>query len=98
MTGEEQGLLIACLVDAGEIFPYLDIDVEIQFLDWYEVRQGVGSGETHYKAILDAARVRKRSLLGSGLEGMPSPPSGRWALRPRRSLRLLRRRARRRPG
>ena len=68
MTGEEKDLLIAYLVDAGEIFPDLDIDVETQFLDWYEVRQGVVSGETHYKAILDAARVRKRSL-ERGLEG-----------------------------
>ena len=72
MTDEEQELLIAYLVDAGEIFPDLDIDVETQFLDWYEVRQGVVSGETHYKAILDAARVRKRSL-ERGLEG-PHPP------------------------
>ena len=76
MTNEEQELLIAYLVDAGEIFPDLDVDVEDQFLDWYEVRQGVVSGEAYYKAILDAARVRKRSL-ESGLEGMPSPPSDR---------------------
>ena len=76
MTGEEKALLIEYLVDAGEIFPDLDVDVETQFLDWYEVRQGVVSGETHYKAILDAARVRKRSL-ERGLEGMPSPPSDR---------------------
>ena len=61
----------------GEIFPDLDVDVEDQFLDWYEVRQCVVSGETHYKAILHAARVRKRSLLEKRLEGMPSPPSGR---------------------
>ena len=33
-------------------------DVEVQFLDWYRVRRGVVSGEVHYKAILDAARVR----------------------------------------
>ncbi len=76
MTNEEQELLIAYLVDTGEIFPDLDVDVEIQFLDWYEVRQGVVSGETHYKAILDAARVRKHSL-ESGLEGAPFPPSDR---------------------
>ena len=61
----------------GEIFPdVVDVDVEDQFLDWYEVRQGVVSGETHYKAILQAARVRKRSL-ECGLEGMPYPPSDR---------------------
>ena len=76
MTNEEQELLIAYLVDAGEIIPDLDVDVETQFLDWYEVRQGVVSGETHYKAILDAARVRKRSL-ESGLEGAPFPPFDR---------------------
>ena len=46
MTGEEKALLIEYLVDAGEIFPDLDIDVEDQFLDWYEVRQGVVSGES----------------------------------------------------
>ena len=69
MTDEEKALLIEYLVDAGEIFPDLDIDVETQFLDWYEVRQGVVSGETHYKAILEAARVRKRSLLESRLRG-----------------------------
>ena len=76
MTDEEKALLIEYLVDAGEIFPDLDVDVEDQFLDWYEVRQGVVSGETHYKAILQAARVRNRSL-ERGLEGMPSPPSDR---------------------
>ena len=98
MTDEEQDLLIAYLVDAGEIFPDLDIDVETQFLDWYEVRQGVVSGETHYKAILDAARVRKRSL-ERGIEGAQPPMSDRQGrLRPRRSLRLLRRGARCWPG
>ena len=72
MTNEEQDLLIAYLVDAGEIFPDLVDAGETQFLDWYEIRQGVISGEAHYKAILDAARVRKRSL-ERGLEGMPLP-------------------------
>ena len=98
MTNEEQDLLIAYLVDAGEIFPDLDVDMEDQFLDWYQVRQGIVSGEAHYKAILEAARVRKRSL-ERGVAGGPAPdvrPPGR--LRPRHSLRLLRRRARRRPG
>ena len=33
MTNEEQDLLIAYLVDAGEICPDLDIDVETQFLN-----------------------------------------------------------------
>ena len=32
------------------------------FLDWYRSREGVVSGETHYKAILEAARDRKRSF------------------------------------
>ena len=36
--------------------------MEAQFLDWYQVREGTVSGETHYKAILDAARVKKRSF------------------------------------
>ena len=72
MTNEEQELLIAYLVDTGEIFPDLDVDVEDQFLDW----QSVVSGETHYKAILDAARVRKRSLEHQ-LQEAPFPPSDR---------------------
>ena len=38
MTDEEKALLIEYLVDAGEIFPDLDVDVEDQFLGWYEVR------------------------------------------------------------
>ena len=76
MTDEEQDLLIAYLVDTGEIFPDLDGDVETQFLDWRQVRQGVVSGETHYKAILHAARVRKRSL-ERGIEGAQPPMSDR---------------------
>ena len=56
MTQEEQDILIDYLVDAGELDP--DGDVEAQFLDWYQCREGEVSGETHYKAILDAARVR----------------------------------------
>ena len=76
MTDDEKDLLVAYLVDAGEIFPDLDVDVETQFLDWYEVRQGVVSGETHYKAILRAASVRNRSL-ERGLEGAHPPISDR---------------------
>ena len=60
MTNEEKDLLIAYLVDAGEIDP--DEDVEAEFLDWHRVREGVVSGETHYKAVREAARVRKRSF------------------------------------
>ena len=60
MTADEKDLLLAYLADAGEIDP--EGDVEAQFQDWYQVRQGVVSGETHYKAILEAARVRKRNF------------------------------------
>ena len=37
MTNEEKDLLIAYLVDAGELDP--DGDVEAQFLDWHRVRE-----------------------------------------------------------
>ena len=47
-------------IDAGELDP--DGDVEAQFLDWYQVREEAVPGEVHYKAILDAARVRKRAF------------------------------------
>ena len=60
MTPEEQELLIAYLVDASEIDP--DANLELQFLDWYQVREGTVSGEIHYKAVLDAARVRARAF------------------------------------
>ena len=60
MTNEEQELLIAYLAEAGEIDP--DGDAEAQFLDWYRVREGVVSREVHYKAVLEAARARKRSF------------------------------------
>ena len=33
-------------------------DVKAQFLEWHQVREGQVSGETHYKAVLDAAWVR----------------------------------------
>ena len=33
-------------------------DVKAQFLEWRQVREGQVSGETHYKAVLDAAWVR----------------------------------------
>ena len=36
MTNEEKDRLIAYLVDAGDIDP----DVEAQFMDWYQVREG----------------------------------------------------------
>ena len=31
-------------------------------MGWDQVREETVSGETHYKALLDAARVRKRSF------------------------------------
>ena len=68
MTNEEKDLLIAYLVDSGDIDP--DSDVEAQFLEWYQVRDQVVSGETHYKAVLDAARVRKRSYQEGRLAGL----------------------------
>ena len=60
MAGEDKDLLIAYLVDVAEIDP--DGDVEEQFQEWYQVREGTVSGETHYKAILDAARIRVKSF------------------------------------
>ncbi len=77
MTNEEKDLLIAYLVDAGELDP--DGDVEAQFLEWHRVREGQVSGETHCKAILEAAWVRERSYQRGyrhagdvgGLEGTP---------------------------
>ena len=83
MTNEENDLLIAYLVDAGEIDP--DGDVEAQFLEWYQVRDQMVSGEAHYKAILEAARVRKRSfergtkladVVRSAAEDIPSEDRG----------------------
>ena len=73
MTDEEKALLVEYLVDAGEIFPDLDVDVEDQFLDWYEVRQGVVSGETHYKAILDRQPGCGSGASSTGSKGGPIP-------------------------
>ena len=60
MTNEEKDLLIAYLIDVGELDP--NGDLEAQFLDWYQVRQGQVSGEVHYKAVLEAARIRERAF------------------------------------
>ena len=49
MTNEEKTLLIAYLIDAGDIDP--DGDVEDQFMAWCQVREDMVLGETHYKAI-----------------------------------------------
>ena len=53
-------LLVAHLVETVEMCP--DGDVVNQFMDWYQVREETVSGETHYKALLQAARVRARSF------------------------------------
>ena len=37
-------------------------------MDWYQVREDMVPGETHYKAILEASRVRARSYTA----GLPS--------------------------
>ena len=87
MTTEEKDLLITYLVDAGEIDP--EGDVEAQFLEWRQVHEQVVSGEVHYKAILEAARMTIRSIIRSsasvprsvrhaGAGGQPQP----WADRP----------------
>ena len=55
MTNAEKDLLIAYLVDAGDIDP--DGDVEAQFLAWYQVQEEVVSGEAHHMAVLEAAQV-----------------------------------------
>ena len=68
MTNEEKDLLIAYLVDAGELDQ--DRDVESQFLGWYRVREDQVSGKTHYKTLPQAARVRARSFE----EGSPAGP------------------------
>ena len=60
MTNEEKDLLIAYLADADELDP--EGDVEAQFLDWYQVRAEIVSGEVHYKSVLDATRIRSRSF------------------------------------
>ena len=76
MTNEEKDLLIAYRVDAGDIDP--ECDVEAQFLEWYQVREQVVSGEVHYKALLQATRMRARSF-EEGRRAGPWPraqPSG----------------------
>ena len=60
MTQEEQELLIAYMVDTGDLDS--EGDLEAQFLDWYQVREGQVSGEVHYKAVLDAAWIRARTF------------------------------------
>ena len=67
MTNQEKGLLLAYLVDASELDP--EGDMEAQLEDWYQVREATVSGETHYKAILDAARIRVRIFEEGRLAG-----------------------------
>ena len=55
-----EGPAHAYLIDVGELDP--NGDLEAQFLDWYQVRQGQVSGEVHYKAVLEAARIRERAF------------------------------------
>ena len=55
MTNEEKRLLIDYLKAVGEID---EEDVEDQFQEWYKQRDGVVSGERHYKDILAAANLR----------------------------------------
>ena len=59
MTNEDKDLRISYMVYAWAIDH--EDGVEDQFLDWYQCREDVVPGETHYKAILDVARVRSRS-------------------------------------
>ena len=36
--------------------------MEAQFLEWYQIREQVVSGEAHYKAVLEAARLRDQAF------------------------------------
>ena len=75
MTNEEKELLVAYLIDAGDIDP--DGDVEVQFMDWYQVREDMVPGETHYKAILEASRVRARSYTAGATVTRTTSPARR---------------------
>ena len=76
MTNEEKELLVAYLIDAGEIDGD-SVDIEDQFLDWYHAREQTVSGESYYKALLEAGRIRKRAFQIAGavrwVEGDPEP-------------------------
>ena len=88
MTNEEKDLLIAYLFDAGDIDP--DGDVEAQFLEWRQVRQGQVSGEAHYKAYpgrRPGAEAEPRERARRDTFPTVRPPG---SLRPQHSLRLLR--------
>ena len=62
MTQAEQALLIAYLVDAGELDP--EGDLEEQFLDWRQVRWETVSGETHYQGVPRASSMPPESRRG----------------------------------
>ena len=65
MTNEEKSLLIAYLVDAGELDP--DGEVDAQFMGWYQVREETVSGEAPYKAILEADHPGEEAAIPTGL-------------------------------
>ena len=84
MTNEEKDLLIAYLVDTGDIDP--DGDVEAQFLEWYQVRdQVVRRGPLQGRPR--GCRVRERSYprgyrTGGSVrwdEWAPPPGPAPWA-------------------
>ena len=66
MTNEEKELLIAYLIDAGELDP--SGDLEDQFMDWYRVREGRGTRR-------DALQGCPRCGPGAGAELRGRPPS-----------------------
>ena len=57
MTNEEKELLVAYLIDAGDIDP--DGDVEVQFMDWYQ-------GPRRHGTRRDALQGHPRGLPGAG--------------------------------
>ena len=55
-------------------------DVKAQFLEWRQVREGVVSGDVHYKAVLDAARIKARRGVSRKDAGLAWPRARRsWA-------------------
>ena len=54
--------------------------VKAQFLEWRQVREGMVSGDVHYKAVLDAARIKARSGVSRMDAGLAWPRARRsWA-------------------
>ena len=91
MTDEEQDLLTAYLVDAGEIFPDLDVDVEdsvpglVRGPPGHGVRRGPLQG---HPPGSQGAKPEPREQARRDACPTVRPPEG---LRPRCSVRLLRR-------